>query len=61
MFRNEITINTISLRSNSNESLGKYGGGGRGREGGEKKKRKKNVRLCRLRAQGDNQETKEEK
>lgn len=37
------------------------GGGGRGREGGEKKKRKKNVRLCRLRAQGDNQETKEEK
>lgn len=59
MFRNEITINAISLRSNSNESLGKYGGGGR--EGGEKKKRKKNVRLCRLRAQGDNQETKEEK
>lgn len=35
--------------------------GGGGREGGEKKKRKKNVRLCRLRAQGDNQETKEEK
>lgn len=60
MFRNEITINAISLRSNSNESLGKYGGE-RGREGGEKKKRKKNVRLCRLRAQGDNQETKEEK
>ena len=29
------------------------------REKGERKK--KNVRLCRLRAQGDNQETKEEK
>lgn len=59
MFRNEITINTISLRSNSNESLGKYGGGGKRGRGKEKKK--KNVRLCRLRAQGDNQETKEEK
>lgn len=31
------------------------------RRGKERKKKKKNVRLCRLRAQGDNQETKEEK
>ena len=60
MFRNEITINTISLRSNSSERLGRCGGRGRGEEKKERKK-KKNVRLCRLRAQGDNQETKEEK
>lgn len=37
------------------------GGKERGGKGGERKKKKKNVRLCRLRAQGDNQETKEEK
>lgn len=43
MFRNEITINAISLRSNSNESLGKYGGEGkRGREK-EKKKKKRSI------------------
>ena len=60
MFRNEITINTISLRSNSSERLGRCGGRRRGEEKKERKK-KKNVRLCRLRAQGDNQETKEEK
>lgn len=59
MFRNEITINTISLRSNSSERLGRCGGRGRGEE--KKERKKKNVRLCRLRAQGDNQETKEEK
>lgn len=59
MFRNEITINTISLRSNSSERLGRCGGRRRGEE--KKERKKKNVRLCRLRAQGDNQETKEEK
>lgn len=41
MFRNEITINTISLRSNSNESLGKYGGGEEGKRGRGKEKKKK--------------------
>lgn len=41
MFRNEITINTISLRSNSNESLGKYGGGGGEEREGKRKKEKK--------------------
>lgn len=61
MFRNEITINTISLRSNSNESLGRHGREKERGEGRRKKEKKKNVRLCRLRAQGDNQETKEEK
>lgn len=40
MFRNEITINTISLRSNSSERLGRCGGRGRGEEKKERKKKK---------------------
>lgn len=40
MFRNEITINTISLRSNSSERLGRCGGRRRGEEKKERKKKK---------------------
>lgn len=43
MFRNEITINTISLRSNSSERLGRCGGRGRGEEKKERKKKKRSI------------------
>lgn len=43
MFRNEITINTISLRSNSSERLGRCGGKGRGEEKKERKKKKRSI------------------
>lgn len=51
-----IQFRYVAIRVRGQEDVG---GGEEERK--RKKEKKKNVRLCRLRAQGDNQETKEEK